>query len=177
MLILRNLRWPDDHDALLAIDTSFTTQRVHRVVSTGTVFTMRDATVSPPLVRVFDLTHDIENIVAMDHVVIAEQDMQIVGLAALMHDTEDERALIRHIYVHRPYRGQGIGRALMNAMATQAERWQVRCMWLETQDVNYDAINFYQHHGFRWCGLDLSLDEHDGSQTDETAVFFMRNLK
>jgi ribosomal protein S18 acetylase RimI-like enzyme len=65
----------------------------------------------------------------------------------------------------------------MNAMVTQAEQWQVRCMWLETQDVNYDAIDFYRHNGFHWCGLDLSLDEHDESPTDETAVFFMRNLK
>jgi hypothetical protein len=99
MLILRTLRWPDDYDALLALDTSFTTKRIHRVVSAGTVFTIQDATVSPPLYRVFDLTRDIEKIAAMDHVVIAEQDMQIVGLAALTHDTEDDRALIKHIYI------------------------------------------------------------------------------
>lgn len=177
MLTLRNLRWPDDHDALLAIDTSFTTQRVHRVVSTGKVFSIQDATVSPPFYKVYDLARDIEEIAAMDHVVIAEQELRVVGLAALMHDTEDERAIIKHIYVHHPYRGQGVGRALMNAMVTQAEHWRARCMWLETQDVNYDAIDFYQHNGFQWCGLDLSLDEHDGSPTDETAVFFMRNLK
>ena len=52
-----------------------------------------------------------------------------------------------------------------------------RCLWLETQDVNYDAIQFYQRVGFQWRGLDRSFDEHDGSATDETAVFFMRLLE
>lgn len=84
---------------------------------------------------------------------------------------------MRHLYVDRAYRGQGIGRALMEAMLATARRWHARCVWLETQDVNYAAIQFYQRLGFKWCGLDLSLDERDGSASDETAVFFMRPLE
>jgi ribosomal protein S18 acetylase RimI-like enzyme len=65
----------------------------------------------------------------------------------------------------------------MQAMIARAREWRARCLWLETQDVNYDAIRFYLGAGFQWCGLDLSLDEHDGSATDETAVFYMLSLK
>jgi ribosomal protein S18 acetylase RimI-like enzyme len=30
----------------------------------------------------------------------------------------------------------------------------MRCLWLETENVNYPAIGFYRRAGFRLCGLD-----------------------
>jgi GNAT superfamily N-acetyltransferase len=177
MLTLRSLRWPDDRDALCALDTSFTTERVYRVVATATAFTLQHATVSPPLRKVYDLTEEVEGLPALDHVVIAERDTRVVGVAALVHDRGDRRAIVRHLYVDQSYRGQGIGRALMEDMVARARQWHARCVWLETQDVNYDAIQSYQRVGFQWCGLDRSLDDHDGSAGDETAVFFMRLLE
>jgi ribosomal protein S18 acetylase RimI-like enzyme len=177
MFTLRSLRWPDDRDALCALDTSFTTERVYRVVATATAFTLQDTTVSPPLHKVYDLANEVEQFPTFDHVVVAEQETQLAGVAALAHDAADRRALLRHLYVGRGYRGQGIGRALMDAMLARAQHDHARCVWLETQDVNYGAIQFYQRVGFQWCGLDLSLDERDGSASDETAVFFMRMLE
>ena len=177
MLTLRTLRWPDDRRAICALDTSFTTERVYRVVCAGTAFTLQEAAVSPALHKVYDLTGEVDGLPACDHVLIAERDTQVAGIAALIHDVADRRAIVRHLYVDRAYRGQGIGRALMDAMVARAKQWQARCVWLEAQDVNYAAIQFYQRAGFQWCGLDLSLDERNGSATDETAVFFMRPLK
>jgi GNAT superfamily N-acetyltransferase len=177
MLTLRSLRWPDDRTAILALDTSFTTGRVYRVVATGTAFTLHETTMSPPLHKVYDLTGEIDSFPALDHVLIAELEAQVVGLAALSIDRVDRRAIVRHLYIDRTQRGQGIGGALVDAMVARARQWQARCLWLETQDVNYAAIQFYLQAGFQWCGLDLSLDERDGSSTDETAVFFMRTLE
>lgn len=177
MLNLRNLYWPADRDAILALDTSFTTEHVYQVVATDRTFTLQEITVSPPLHKVYDLTNDVDDFPNLDYVLIAELDAQIAGVAALVHDSADNRAILRHLYIDRKHHGQGIGHALMDAMLVRAEQWQARCLWLETQDVNYAAVQFYQRVGFQWCGLDLSLDEHDGSATDETAVFFMRSLK
>jgi ribosomal protein S18 acetylase RimI-like enzyme len=177
MLILRRLRWPDDRDGLRALDTSFTTERVYRVVATANAFILHDTTVSPPLRKIYDLAGEIESFPTFDHVVIAERDTQVAGVAALSHDATDRRAILRHLYVSHEYRGQGIGRALMDAMLARARHYHARCISLETQDVNYGAIQFYQRAGFQWCGLDLSLDERDGSASDETAVFFMKMLE
>lgn len=176
-LTLRSLLWSDDSDALLALDTSFTTARVYRVVASPNAFSLQDAPVSPPLHKVYNLTRELQDFPAFDDVVIAELDGNVVGVSALSHDVADRRALLKHLYVHRSHRGQGIGGALMEAVIARALEWEARCVWLETQDVNYDAIRFYQRAGFQWCGLDLSLDEHDGSPRDETAVFFMRHLR
>lgn len=176
MHTLRPLRLPDDRAALCALDASFTTPRVYRVVAAANSFTLTETTVSPPLTKVYNLAQEVDRFPAFDHVLIAEQDARVVGIAALAHDAEDHRALLRHLYVDRAYRGQGIGRTLMDAVIAQAEQWQARCVWLETQDINYPAIQFYLRAGFQWCGLDFSLDAHDASPTDETAVFFMRPL-
>jgi ribosomal protein S18 acetylase RimI-like enzyme len=176
MLILRNLYWPEDRDALCALDTSFTTGRVYRVVAADSAFTLHETGVSPPLHKVYDLTNEIEDFPTFDDVIIAELDAQVVGVAALSHDAVDHRAIVRHLYVDRKVRGQGIGWALMDALLARAQHYGVRCIWLETQDINFDAIRFYQRAGFQWCGLDLSLDERQGTPNDETAVFFMRLL-
>ncbi len=177
MLTLRSLRWPDDRDAIRVLDTSFTTERVYRVVATTTAFTLHDTMVSPRLHKVYDLTDEVERFPTLEHVLIVERDARVAGVAALSHDIADRRAILRHLYVDRAHRKLGIGRALIDAMVARAQQWQARCLWLETQDVNYAAIRLYQRVGFQWCGLDLSLDERDGSTTDETAVFFMRPLE
>ena len=176
MLTLRPLRWPDDRQAILALDTSFTTSQVYRIVPTASGFDLRGETVTPPLQRNFDLTPDVDQFPVFDYVLVAEVDRRAAGVAALSYEAENRRAIVRHFYVDRPQRRQGVGTELMEAMIARARDWHSRCLWLETQDVNYDAIRFYRRAGFQWCGLDRSLDEHDGSATDETAVFYMLSL-
>ena len=177
MLTLRSLRWPDDREALLALDTSFTTERVYRVVATAVAFVIHDTAITPPLYKVYDLTAEVDRFPNLDHVLIAEIDAQLAGVAALSYEAANRRAILWHLYVGPAYRRQGIGRALIDAMVARAQQYQARCLWLETQDVNYGAIQFYQRVGFQCCGLDLSLDDREGSATEETAVFFMRTLR
>ena len=177
MVDLRKLRWPEDRLALLALDTSFSTERIHRVATTPNGFVMNEGSISPPLDRAFDLTGEVDQIPAMDDVWIAEVDNRLVGIAALSFDRLDRRAIVRHLYVDRAFRRQGVGGALMDAVVARAALEGLRCVWLETQDVNYDAVRFYRRAGFQWCGLDLSLDDRDGSPNDETAIFFMLQLE
>jgi ribosomal protein S18 acetylase RimI-like enzyme len=177
MLTLRSLRWPGDRQAILALDTSFATERVYRVVGTAQSFALHDTAIAPPLHKIYDLASEVERFPALDHVLLAELDTQLAGVAALSYEASNRRAILWHLYVGRAYRGRGIGRALIDAMVVRAQQYQARCLWLETQDVNYGAIQFYQRVGFEWCGLDLSLDDREGAPTDETAVFFMRTLR
>jgi GNAT superfamily N-acetyltransferase len=177
MLTLRSLRWPDDREALLALDTSFTTERVYQVVATAMSFVFHETTITPPLHKVFDLTAEVDRFPTLDHVLIAELDARLAGVAALSYEAANRRAMLWHLYVGWAYRGQGIGRALIDAMVAYAQQCHARCLWLETQDVNYGAIQFYHRVGFQCCGLDLSLDDRKGAAIEETAVFFMRTLR
>ena len=176
MINLRGLRWPDDRELLLALDTSFTTDRVYRVVATGLSFVLEDTVITPPLHKVYDLADDVDSLPQFDHVVIAEVDARIAGMAALKFESWNRRAVLWHLYVTLAYRGRGIGRTLMDNVVRTAQHWQPRCVWLETQNVNYGAIQFYRQLGFQCCGLDMALYDSQGPAAGETALFFVRTL-
>jgi ribosomal protein S18 acetylase RimI-like enzyme len=172
MLNLRTLNWPADRDGLLALDTSFTTERVYRVTGADASFTLEEETVDPPLRKVFDLVDEVESLPDLDSVVVAEVEGRIVGLLALKHEAWNRRAVIWHLYVDPSTRGQGIGRALIEEAIQTAQRWSARCLWLETQNINIGAIQFYRRLGFQWCGLDTTLYDPAGEAAGEIALFF-----
>jgi ribosomal protein S18 acetylase RimI-like enzyme len=176
MLNLRTLNWPVDRDALLALDTSFTTDRICRIAITEGSFALEEERVAPLLRKVFDLGDDVESLPDLDSVVVAEVEGRIVGLLALKHETWNRRAVIWHLYVDPSVRGQGIGRALIEEAIQTAQRWSARCLWLETQNINHGAIQFYRRLGFQWCGLDTTLYDPAGEAAGEIALFFARPL-
>lgn len=80
-----------------------------------------------------------------------------------------------HLYVSAPVRGRGLGAALLDALVQRARSAGARCLWVETQNVNYPAVQFYVANGFSLCGLDQSFYdpiEHPG----EIALFLARTL-
>jgi ribosomal protein S18 acetylase RimI-like enzyme len=169
---LRGLRWPDDRAALLALDTSFTTGRVYRVVVDGLAFALREESVAPRLRKAYDLSEDIDDLPQFDAVAIAEAEGRVAGLAALRYEAWNRRAVLWHLYVDPACRGRGAGRALLERATQAARRLGARCVWLETQNVNHGAIQFYRRMGFACCGLDLSLYDPHGPAAGEVAIFF-----
>ena len=91
-------------------------------------------------------------------------------------ETWNRRAVLHHLYVTREVRRIGVGQALVTAAIGAARDRNARCVWIETQTVNYGAVQFYRRAGFEWCGLDTSL--YDPSQVgfDEVALFFSRDV-
>jgi ribosomal protein S18 acetylase RimI-like enzyme len=84
-------------------------------------------------------------------------------------------ATIWDFYVDRPYRGNGIGRALMeHALQHGRERGAVTA-WLETSNLNAPGVAVYRKLGFRICGFDLSLYRSTRSE-DQFALFLERRL-
>ncbi len=131
MFKLRGLRWPDNRDDLCALDTSFDTERVYRVVATTAGFTLHTALVSPPLHKIYDLTDEVDRFPTFDQVWIAEWAGRMAGVAALSHDESDQRTIVKHLYIDRAQRRQGIGCMLMETMIARARQWQARYVWLK----------------------------------------------
>ena len=65
---------------------------------------------------------------------------------------------------------------MLNENVTFARSAGARCLWVETQNVNYPAIQFYRQVGFQLCGLDESLYDPEGPGRNEIALFFAREL-
>ena len=63
---------------------------------------------------------------------------------------------------------------MLDSVEKFAQRAGARCLWLETQNVNFSAVNFYLHAGFTLCGLDASLYDPDNLAQAELALFMTR---
>jgi len=151
---VRSADWSRDEAGIARIDTSFTTDRVYRFGREkggfGFAFPLLTRT---PLTKSYPLPSSDPG----DGSFVAEDDGEIVGFAQVDAPGWNGRAVVRHLYVSAPHRGRGHGAALVDAVAEQTRAAGARCLWLETQNINYPAIQFYLARGFYLCGFDESF--------------------
>jgi len=176
LIALRPLRWPDDRASLLALDTSFTTDRLFRLERTDRGFRLDEVAAELPIRKSYSLDDCVDVIPNHDWVRIAEHHYEIAGVASVTIEAWNRRAVLQHLYVTREARRIGVGNALVKAAMEAAQDLNARCVWVETQTVNYGAVQFYRSMGFAWCGFDTSLYDPSDAGVDEVALFFSRDL-
>jgi len=177
VIALRPLHWPDDRASLLALDTSFTTERVFHLKQTNQGFRLDEVAVEPPTHKSYSLGEGIDLIPGHDWVTIAEHNQRIAGFASMTIETWNRRAVLHHLYLTPEVRRIGLGHALVTAAIGAARDRNARCLWAETQTINYGAVQFYRSMGFEWCGFDTSLYDPSDTGVDEVALFFSRDLR
>lgn len=177
MIALRPLRWPDDRASLLGLDTSLTTDRVFHLEQTNHGFKLDEAAVEPPIHKSYSLVDGVDLIPSHAWATIAEYNHGVAGVASMTIETWNRRAVLHHLYVTREARRIGVGHALVTAAIGAARDRNARCVWVETQTVNYAAVQFYRSMGFEWCGLDTSLYDPSAAGVDEVALFFSRDVR
>jgi ribosomal protein S18 acetylase RimI-like enzyme len=164
---VRPAEWERDADAIGAIDTSFTTDRVYRFGRErggfGFAFPLVTTT---PVTKSYLLPSSDSGPGAF----VAEADGEVVGFAQVDPPAWNGQAVVRHLYVSVRSRGRGFGAALVEAMDGQARAAGARCLWAETQNVNHPAIQFYLARGFYLCGFDESF--YDPVETPGEFAFF-----
>ena len=119
----------------------------------------------------------VDQIPGHDWVSIAEHEHGVAGVAAVTIEAWNRRAVLHHLYVTREVRRSGVGRALVTAAIGAARDQNARCVWVETQTINYGAVQFYRSVDFEWCGVDTSLYDPNDAGVDEVALFFSRDLQ
>lgn len=176
MITLRPIHLPGDRPAVLQLDTSFVTERVYRIRATSASFALVEDVISPSLHKSFALDREFGDDRMWEYGIVAEDQGTIVGFAAVRSEHWNRRAALWHLYVARHRRGTGLGRRLIDSVEEYARTTHARCLWLETSNVNYPAIQFYRHVGFTLCGLDRTLYSPDGDAAGETALYFARPI-
>lgn len=78
---------------------------------------------------------------------------------------------VEDLAVRRPYRGKGVGTALMDAAVAWAGEKGLDGLTLETQDNNLPACRFYLKYGFLLGGIDTRVYRHT-PYGEETALYF-----
>ena len=77
---------------------------------------------------------------------------EVIGTGALLPEADGVGRILR-MSVARPWRRQGIGRRILEALLERARAAGYRRVVLETTATWEDAIAFYRRHGFRRVGV------------------------
>lgn len=174
-VVVRVAAGPADLDGIGKVDLSYSTGCIYRVRRTGLGFWLEEESIDPPARKTYPRPAP----ELSDRLLVASAGAETAGYGELQFEPWSGRARIEHLYVSGSFRGQGVGRALVRALDERARQEpSARCLWLETQNVNYPAVRFYLHLGFRLCGLDETLYQpgSPGLLPGEVALYFSRDL-
>jgi GNAT superfamily N-acetyltransferase len=187
---------PDDALALHQLDYSFETDRIFTLHVRGSLahgdtgtcvigepalaFELRETQIDPPLYkdyREYAVTlADVEaKLRRIDGGYVALADGQVAGTILLSIEDWRSVARIEDLIVGRQFRRYGIGSLLLNCTCDWARNHGCWAILLETQNVNYPAIQFYLCNGLEvW-----SINQHfypPGSVEHEVAIFLGKRL-
>lgn len=92
-------------------------------------------------------------------IIVALIDDQVVGSGAILsphHDPEDGQKWLEIIKMaaQKDLRGQGIGRAVLEALIEEARSMEADAIWLETNADLKAAIRLYERCGFQHLSVD-----------------------
>jgi GNAT superfamily N-acetyltransferase len=186
-----------DAPALHELDYSFETDRIYALHIGGKLaqgnhnqcvldnpaiaFELWETPVEPPLYKsYFEYEHTLEKVKAklssVDGGYVALADGQVAGVVLLKVEEWRSVTRIEDIIVGRQFRRYGIGSLLLNCASDWARKRGCWAIVLETQNVNYPAIQFYLRNSLEvW-----SIYQHfypPGSVEHEVAIFMGKKLK
>ena len=183
--------------ALHKLDYSFETDRIYTLRVNGKLaqnddvsqtldkptlaFELWETPVDPPLYKSFrEYEHKLEEVEtrlsSVEGGYVALAGGQIAGVVLLNVEQWRSVARIEDIIVGRQFRRYGIGSLLLNCASDWARNRGCWAIVLETQNVNYPAIQFYLRNG-----LDVwSVHQHfypPGPVEHEVAIFMGKKLR
>ena len=144
-------------------------------------FELWETPVDPPLYKSFrEYEHKLEEVETrltnVEGGYIALAGGKIAGVVLLNVEQWRSVARIEDIIVGRQFRRYGIGSLLLNCASDWARNRGCWAIVLETQNVNYPAIQFYLRNGFEaW-----SVHQHfypPGPVEHEVAIFMGKRLR
>ncbi len=115
----------------------------------------------------------IKNISRTDHMLVAEVDGQVVGMAGLhqnLHPRKSHTGSLG-ISVSTEYQGKGIGTKLMQALLDIADNWvMLTRIELTVLEGNEGAKSLYEKLGFITEGVQKMSVKRNGRYVDETMM-------
>ena len=99
---------------------------------------------------------------------------EVIGVAIAEAQGWNNVLWVWDFHVAQAYRGQGIGRYLMDALVEKATSAGLRAIICETQNTNTPAIDFYRAVGFALEGVDISYYTNEDMLPGHTVAVFMK---
>lgn len=187
----------EDARALHELDYSFETDRIytlrvrgrlapatdsdpHSQANPALTFELFETPVDPPLYksyREFERTlADVEaRLRGVEGGYVALANGQVAGVILLNVEEWRSVARIEHIIVGRQFRRYGIGSLLLSCASDWARNHHCWAILLETQNVNYPAIQFYLRNGLEVWSISQQYYP-PGPVEHEIAIFMGKKL-
>jgi len=102
---------------------------------------------------------------------------RLVGLLVAGKSVWNKSVWVWEFHVEENYRGQGIGKKLMDAVVEVAQKEGFRTIVCETQNKNASAIQAYRHLGFKVEGIDISYYSNQDYPNGDIAIFMKRRIE
>lgn len=94
------------------------------------------------------------------HLILADVDGEVVGIVG-MRRLDNHIQEIKRMYVYPQYRGQGIGRALVQHLINQSKSEQTSILRLDSARFMTSAHRLYRSFGFQ------EIEPYDGSEVEK----------
>lgn len=99
-----------------------------------------------------------------------EEASEPIAILELAREEWNNRLIITQLLVNEGYRGQGIGKMLVDKAIEIAKEEDFRLITLETQTCNIPAIEFYKKCGFKFAGTNLHFYSNDDISENEVMI-------
>lgn len=171
---------PDDLRRLVTGYQSPAIYQVAREESTARItFTLELMSLASPYVKRYDYldANTLEHyarVVTLGFSCAAYDEETCVGMALAEPSSWNRTLMVWELHVAEAYRGQGIGRQLIEALVAQARAHGLRALVCETQNTNVPALQFYWRMGFHLEGIDLSYYANQDYPAGEIALFMKK---
>lgn len=106
----------------------------------------------------------------------AYEDSSLIGLLIAEPQRWNHSLWVWEFHVAEGFRGQGIGKNLMEQAVSLARSAGLRIVVCETQNTNVPAIRVYRALGFKVEGVDISYYTNQDYPDGEVALFMKRRL-
>ena len=100
--------------------------------------------------------------------VLEEKDGSIIGAYGL-YPVENQTCELRKMYLHSSYRGEGLGKLLLESALSKARQMRFKRITLETASVLKEAIRLYESYGF-----EKYQSEHLSSRCDQAYLLELK---
>ncbi len=171
-----------DLPALTRLDYSYSTQRLLHFSREGAPpehafrFGWREQSPGRRPSYEYDLADLQRALQTFDLFLVGELASAVVGLLILRVPNLGGAGEITDLGVHRPFRRRGLASALLARAVEHARSRGLRALWVEPQNDNGDAIDFYMARGFRLSGFNDRMYSNANDERQQVTLFLYRAL-
>ena len=102
---------------------------------------------------------------------------EVIGWCGCVNHQWNRTMELQHLYVDIDYRNCGIGSRLLTSAINHAAKLLYRNLWVETQNTNVKAYDFYIAKGFELRGLNLDLYDPHQLPFPQSALYMVMNIE